>query len=135
MSTALRKFEFAHIKEYTVVAGGSATLGYLAILTAATTVDDGATGSDLGIGVFLGAAAAGERVEVALMGPVVPVTVGTGGATLGLKAIFLNDGFTDAPAHDSSGATNNAIYGVFMETGVAGDRVGMMMALGNRGSA
>lgn len=136
MSTALRKFEFAHIKEYTVAAGGAATLGRLAILSGAdTTVDVGGAGVDTGIGVFLTTAVAGARAQVALFGPIVSVVVGTGGATRSTKAIAVADGFTDAPAHDSSGGTDNQIYGIFMQSGIATDRVGMMLMASNRGSA
>jgi len=136
MSTALRKFEFAHIKEYTVAAGQSATLGRAVLLSGAdTTIGTAGAGSDLAIGIALETAAAGARCQVALFGPVVAVVVGTGNATRGKKAILAADGLIDAPAHDSSGATDNQIYGIFMQSGVATNIVGMMLAPSNRGSA
>lgn len=135
MSTALRKFEFAHIKEYTVKAGGSATEGRAVLLDSDTTISNAGADSDLAIGVALETAAAGARCQVALFGPVVAVLVGTGNATRGKKSILVADGFIDAPAHDSSGATNDQIYGIFMQSGVATDRIGMILCPSNRGSA
>lgn len=95
------------------------------------------TQSDLTLGVALTGGAAGALVQVLHYGPIAKVLVGTGGATFGKKAYFpaAVDGFTDAPAHDSSGATDGSTLGVFMNSGAAGDYVGMMMVLGNRGSA
>ena len=136
MSTALRKYEFAHIKEFTVAAGQSATAGRAVLLSGAdTTIGTAGADSDLAIGFALETAAAGARCQVALLGPVVPVVVGTGACTRGKKAILVADGVTDAPAHDSSGGTDDQIYGIFMQTGVKGDTVGMILAPSNRGSA
>ena len=72
-------------------------------------------------------------VEIYLFGPVIPVTVGTGGATRGTKAVAVADGFTDAATHDSDGTGNESNYGVFMQTGTAGQIIGMMLMVGNRG--
>lgn len=136
MSTALRKRENCTFWAATVAPASTATRGFLAIFGAADDlVLDGGAGSDLGVGIFKESATAGQRVEIELWAPVVPVTVGTGGATRGTKAVFVADGFIDAPAHDSSGGTDNQIYGVFMQTGVVGDRVGMQLMASNRGSA
>jgi len=136
MSTAIRKTQYATIGTYTVATGQTATVGYLAILASDTTVQNAAGATDLGIGVFLASATAGKRVEVYHFGSIIPVKIGTGGCTRGAKAVFVADGFTDAPAHDSSGTTDDATYGVFMESGVVGDVRGMMIGLnGNRGSA
>jgi len=136
MSTALRKREFATFWTATVAAGQTATLGRLAIFAAADDqVQTAGSGSDLTIGVFKETAAASARVEIQLWAPVVPVVVGTGGATRGTKAVGVADGITDAAAHDSSGTTDNAIVGIFMQSGIAGDTVGMMLMPGNRGSA
>lgn len=136
MSTAVVDLTNGIIKWYTVVAAGAATLGWAAKLdTAFTTVNNLGTGEDLGIGVFLESAVAGARVRVLIPHPIVRVVVGTGGATISTKATWVADGFTDAPAHDSSGGTDNVIYGVFMETGVVTNRIGMQFFMGNRGSA
>lgn len=136
MSTANRLTSYTTCKSYTVATGQTATLGKMAVLASDTTAQDGGASSDLGIGVFRTSATAGQQVDVYLFGPIVPVLVGTGGCTRGKKAIHVADGFTDAPAHDSSGTTDDAIYGVFTESGSAGDIRGMMIGLnGNRGSA
>ena len=136
---AIKKFGTAAvIGTYTVASGQAATKGMPVIFASADTeVQTSATQSDTCIGVALETAVAGAQVQVLHYGPIVPVLVGTGGATRGKKAYFpaAVDGYADAPAHSSSGSTNNAILGVFMQTGVVGDYVGMMMILGNRGSA
>lgn len=136
MSTALRKFEYAHIKSYTVEAASTATVGRLASFGASdTTVADSAAAADDAIGVFLTGGAAGDRVDIALFGPTVAVLVGTGGATRGSKAVNVANGVTDAPAHAAGGATANQIYGIFMQSGLAGDVVGMQILASNRVSA
>jgi hypothetical protein len=134
MSTA--KQNLGIVSTYTVASGQSATKGYLAILSGADNeVDDATSPCDLGIGVFLATAVAGARVEVAHTG-VIPVKVGTGGATRGKKGMWSSgdNGFADAPAHDADGNTNDAIYGVFLQSGSAGDMVGMLFTPSNRGS-
>jgi hypothetical protein len=137
MSTALRKQNFATFHQFTVVAGGAATQGMAVFLSGAdTTVDNCAADADTGIGIAMQTATAGNTVEVALFGPVVACLVGTGGATRSTKAILVTDGFTDAPAHDSSGATNDQTYGTFMQSGSATERVGLLLSgASNRGSA
>lgn len=131
--TAMRRIAHATIAELTVSAGQTATLGLLATVGAADGEAQDGTGDD-GIGIFRATAAAGERVQVTLFAPVEVVTVGTGGATYGSKAIHVADGFTDAAAHDSSGGTDDNIYGIFMQDGAAGERVGMQIIPSNRGS-
>ena len=134
MSSAIRRLAHATIGTFIVAAGETATLGKLATVGAADgDVQDG-TGDD-GIGIFRESGVPGDRVQVTLFGAVEVVTVGTGGASYGEKAIHVATGFTDATAHDSSGATEEAIYGVFMETGAAGERIGMMLTISNRGAA
>ena len=136
MSTATQDLGTGLIKVYTVAATKSATLGYPAIFSGADDqVENGGAGTDLAFGVFLDTGTAGDRVRVQLAGPIVRVVVGTGGATRGTKAVMVSDGFTDAPTHDSSGTTDNAIYGIFMQSGLATYRVGMQLIFGNRGSA
>ena len=91
-------------------------------------------GSDLAVGISQNGGTAGDPIDAFMFGPVVPVKVGTGGATRGKKAIIVSDGVTDAPDHDSDGTGNQAIYGIFVQSGVAGDFVGMMPVPSNRGS-
>lgn len=127
--------EHATVATYAVATAATATKGMLAILSSDTTCEDGGADSDLGVGVFKNTAAAGEAAEIQLFGPVVYALVGTGGATRGKKAVHLADGFADAPAHDSDGGTNDEIYGIFMQSGIATDIVGMQLVVQNRGSA
>jgi hypothetical protein len=94
----------------------------------------GATDDNL-ICIFLESATAGNRVQGLLPGPVVPMLVGTGGVTRGKKVVTVSDGVADAPAHDSSGATDGIITGIAYESGVAGDMVGVIPTFFNRGSA
>lgn len=135
MSTAMRRIEHGTIARYTVATGQAVTKGELVVLASDTTVQDAGGASDLGIGIAMATVAADLPVDIYLFAPVIDVAVGTGGATRGKKAIHAADGFTDCAAHDSSGATDNATYGVFMQSGVVGDRVGMQAMFGNRGSA
>ena len=135
MSTATRDYKNGLIKDYVVDTSVIVTAGWAVKFstTAGTVVNLGA-GEDLGIGIALDSGTAGQRVRVLIPNPIVGVVVGTGGATEGKKAVWVADGFTDAPAHDSDGTTNDAIYGIFMETGIATNVVGLQMIFGNRGS-
>ncbi len=136
MSSAVRKLEHCTFKEYTVAAGQAVTAGELVVMASDTTVQDAGGASDLGIGIAKVSQTAGLRVELYMFGPIVPVAVGTGGATRGTKAVAVADGFTDGAAHDSDGVVNTSPYGVFVESGTAGQVKGMMLALnGNRGTS
>ena len=74
--------------------------------------------------------AAGKPIEVILFGFMIKkVKVGTGGATRGKDAITVSDGFTDAPAN-GGGTTSQIILGKFMQSGVVGDEVGLMVGYG-----
>ncbi len=120
----------------TVASGDTATKGMALIADSDTTVDDAGANSDLAMFVAKETKAAGERVECFVLGTggVIPVLVGTGGATRGTKAKLAADGFTDATAHDSDGTGNESTYGVFLESGTAGQFVGMINGgFGNRG--
>lgn len=116
----------AIIKTYTVAASQTATKGLGVILSGADdTVDDaGANGE--AIGIALQTKAAGEQVEVALLGyAIVPVKVGTGAATRGKYAIMAADGFTDQTL--GGGTTVKYVAGKFMQSGIAGDIVGLLL--------
>lgn len=140
MSSAIRKLEHATFQNFFVAATEVTYAGRLVILdtaNGANYVKDAGAATDLGIGIAhetIASSTAVQDVEVILLGPVIPVDVGTGGATAGTKAVATTDGFTDAPTHDSDGTGNQSVYGVFMATGTAGQKVGMMPAAGNRGS-
>lgn len=71
---------------------------------------------------------AGETFTGILLagGGVIPVLVGTGGATRGTSAVATTDGFTNAPAN-GNGTTRIFSPGVFLRTGVATDWVEMLV--------
>ncbi len=85
----------------------------------------------IGVITALGAlaGAAGDKVAVALLAGacVIPVKVGTGGATRGKLAKVVADGVTDATP-DVATPTGVNIVGFFTQSGVAGDLVGMVPA-------
>lgn len=92
--------------------------------------DDEATvcgAGEQGMGVFLTDAAIGESVSVATFtsGAVVPVVVGTGGATRGAYAVAVANGLTNQVL--GGGTVVRHIAGVFTQTGVAGDIVGLQI--------
>lgn len=136
MSTAMRHTQNALILHYTVATGDTATEGEAVKLDSDTTIDDCDAASDLAIGVALASGDAGDIVPVAMFGhAVIPVLAGTGGATRGNKAILAADGFTDAAAHDSDGTGNASIYGVFLQSKDAGEKVGLLIGgTSNRGA-
>ena len=137
MTTALRLTNSVLRKQYTVASGDTATKGEAVLLDSDTTVDDCDAASDLAIGVAMTTQAAGEEVEIALFGHgVIPVVVGTNGATRGTKAQLESDGFTDAGTHDSDGGVaNQSTYGIFLQSGTVGQFVGLLLAgAGNRGT-
>lgn len=83
-----------------------------------------------GFGIALATVAADasnvQYVEVVLEGTViVEVKVGTGGATRGANAVMAADGFTDKTL--GGGTTVAHAAGKFMQSGVAGDFVGMLV--------
>lgn len=75
------------------------------------------------------AGAAGDRVSVALLAGacIIPVKVGTGGATRGKFAKVVSDGVTNAVPDVATPAAMNVV-GFFTQSGVAGDIVGMVPA-------
>lgn len=90
------------------------------------------TGDVLAIGITYKANVAGRPAHVILYGhAVVPVIVGTGGATRGVHAKGVADGMTDAAAN-GGGTTSQIIKGQFLQTGVAGDIVEMMIGVNPR---
>jgi hypothetical protein len=123
------------VMEYEVASGDTATLGEAVKLDSDTTIDDCDAASDLAIGVALETKAAGEKCRVAMFGhAIVPVKVGTGGATRGTKAVLVATGFTDAAAHDSDGTGNESTYGIFLASADAGDLAPLLLSgAANRG--
>ncbi len=138
MSTALRRLDKAIILPCTAGTGGT-TAGTGVKFSADMVVvkcDGGDNNEDLFIGVSMETVLVGEVVNVAVSG-IVGVLVGAGDATRGTKAIVLGSatGFTDATAHDSSGASDDEVAGIFMQSGVVADFVGMLVLPVSRGSA
>ncbi len=84
-----------------------------------------ATGIVTALGALAGAA--GDKVRVALLAGcgIVPVLVGTGGATRGKYAKVVADGVTDATPDVATPAAMNVV-GFFTQSGVAGDMVGLV---------
>jgi hypothetical protein len=71
-------------------------------------------------------------ISIALNGyAIIPVKVGTGGATRGKQAITVADGYTDA-ANNGGGTTSQIIKGRFMQSGVVGDLVGLLIGGNDR---
>lgn len=128
----LKKLDHATIETFTVTATKAATKGFAVIISGNMTVEDDAATGDTAIGVALDTATAGNRVQVLLFGPVVPMKVGTGDTTRGKKQKTVATGITDAPTTTNSGATTTPIIGIALESGVAGDFVGVMLAPSNR---
>jgi hypothetical protein len=122
-----------YVLERDIASGQTATEGYLAVHSGSDDeLDDAGAGSNLGIGVFEDTVASGatnRKARVVLFGGagIMKVKVGTGGATRGAKAKFAADGFTDAPTL-ADGDTVTPVWGIFMQSGVAGDFVGMLPA-------
>lgn len=87
----------------------------------------GAYGVVMTLGALLGAA--GDIVMVGLLAGsgVIPIKVGTGGATRGKWAKCVATGVTDATA-DVATPAGMDVMGIFMQSGVAGDIVGLMPA-------
>lgn len=135
MSTAMRYTQNALFLEYTVASGDTATEGEASLLDSDTTTDDCDGASDLAVGVNMSTQVAGAQVELCMFGwAVCPVKVGTGGATRGTKAKLVGDGFTDATTHDSDGVGNESTYGIFLQSGTAGQFVGLLLSgAANRG--
>lgn len=109
----------------TFTASGAVTQGRRVMHGAADNEVANCIAGALGIGEALDTGVAGDRIRVVLDGPVVPVVVGTGGATRGTLAKGVADGMTDATPV-AAGTTLMQAYGVFLESGVAGDQVGLI---------
>lgn len=110
----------------TVVAAGAATKGRLAKWSATEQQVTNAGAGENGFAIFLETKAAGEPVQMALLqgAGVIPVVVGTGGATEGSYATNAADGLTNQTL--GGGTTVKYIAGKFMGNGVATDIVGLL---------
>ncbi len=113
---------------FNVKSGSTITKGQRVKLSAEGEIDI-CGANELGIGVAEEAGVSLQKnVTVMLDGhAVVPVKVGTAGATLGKLAKSATDGFVDITVAD--GTTPTYAAGMFMQTGVLGDMVGMMIGI------
>lgn len=117
--------QYATIRPYTVASAQIATRGFAVKHSGADdAVQNMAAVGDNCVGIALDDGVALASVRVALFGNgVAKVKVGTGGATRGAPAKYAANGLTDATV---GGATTKlVVLGQFMQTGVAGDFVGV----------
>ena len=113
------------IRSYKVPAAKAVTVGFRVKFSGADDMIENCIANEDGIGVALASGVPGDTISVAMEGhSIVPVKVGTGGATRGLYADFAVDGFKDRAIAD--GATTRYIGGKFLQSGVAGDIVGLL---------
>jgi hypothetical protein len=139
---AQKMLQNALIRDYVVEAGQTAVIGKpVQFGTTDGTVQDTGGASDLMIGIVKGPNAddpgtgiipAGKHVEVVLLfATVCPMIVGTGNSTRGKKQVSVASGITDAAAN-GGGTTAVSVVGVAMQSGVAGDLIGVGLTGGNR---
>jgi hypothetical protein len=147
----LKQLEHSIIRPFTITAGQSAYLGRSVIFgTSDTMVQDSGGPSDLIIGVVrIDGQNAGyadvnglinpalltvpgvTTIEVVLLfSTILPMVVGTGGSTRGKKQILVASGVTDAPPVGNT--TEVDIVGVALQTGAAGDQIGVGLSLISR---
>lgn len=126
---AHQKLPFALIQEFTVASGQTVTEGLSVKFAAADDECQNCGAGEDGFGVALNSASSGGKVSVVLDGnAIVKVKVGTGGtATRGLYAITNATGHTNQTIAD--GATVRFLRGKFMQSGVAGDMVGLLTGI------
>ncbi len=116
----------ALVKTYTVAATKTVTKGMGVIFSGADDAIDVSGANGIAFGTALESGVAGDKVRVALHGyAIIPVLVGTGGATRGVHAIMAADGYTDKVF--GTGATVYYAAGRFMQSGVATDYVGLLL--------
>lgn len=113
------------LKPYT--ASGAITKGQQVVLGASDNLVVATVAEDqLAIGIATQAAADGDQVAIAMFGTgITHVVVGTGGATRGRLAVAVADGHTDVTIAD--GANVRVSPGRFLQTGVVGDEVGLLI--------
>lgn len=113
--------------EFIVASGQTVTAGYRVKFASADDECQNCGAGENGFGIAINSGASGDKVTIALLGcGVVPVKVGTGGATRGAYAVMVADGHTDRAI--GGGTTVRHCDGVFMQSGSAGDLVGMLVA-------
>jgi hypothetical protein len=121
------RLEFALIMNFSDTSQPAFSKGDEVKFNSSDTLLTATSGSDAAaIGIAVAGNLAGRTANIAMYGSpaIVPVTVGTGGATRGALAVRNSTGFTDA-ASVGGGTTAQYIRGQFTQTGVAGDVVGL----------
>jgi hypothetical protein len=123
---AHQQMDNALIRAYQV--GTAVTRGKLVKLVTDDDHVTDASAAEQGIGIALETSTTADaRVQVAMLAgaAIVPVLVGTGGATRGAYAAAVANGFTNQST--GGGTVAKHIAGVFTQTGVAGDYVGLLV--------
>lgn len=121
-------------KTYKVATSQTVTKGMGVIFASADTDIQVAGANGIAIGIALESGVAGDKINVALFGhAIVTVLVGTGGATRGLYAVAVSDGYANQTL--GGGTTVKYIAGQFLQTGVATEHVGMLVGGFASGSA
>lgn len=125
---AIRVLDEAIIRPMTIAAGKTATNGIPVKHSGADNEIETCGAGDDGIGIPLTTGVAGDTVDVVMYsgGAIVPVKVGTGGATRGKWAVVAADGLTDKTP--GGGTTVCYLHGKFLQSGVVGDLVGLLIA-------
>lgn len=125
---ALNKVQNGLIQHFLIPTSKATTKGKSVKFSAADNQIENCAADDDGIGIALLDGVAGDTVPVLLDGfAIVPVLVGTGDATRGGYAINAIDGHKDVTIAD--GTTDRKIRGKFMQSGVAGDLVGLLIGV------
>lgn len=116
------------IRPYKVPAGKTVTEGFRVKFSGADDLVENCGAGEDGFAVALETvvgSASLPGVRLSLEGhTITPVKVGTGGATRGLYAVPVADGWTDRAIAD--GVNPRYLGGKFLQSGVAGDIVGML---------
>lgn len=116
--------QFSHASQPAFTKGTEVKFNGDDSLLVATSGDD-----PLAIGVISQANPSGRTASVCMYGDkVIPVLVGSGGATRGKMAVYSATGFTDA-ATFGGGTTAQTIKGQFLQSGSQNDLVGLMLGV------
>lgn len=122
---ATQDLKNAIIKSYLVKAATSAIAGRACKYGATDTeVEIAGAGDEVtACGVFMEAASAGARVQVVKLGggAIMPMIVGTGGSTRGVRQKLVANGITDVTA------TTDHSIGTAEQSGVAADLIGVRL--------
>lgn len=113
------------IKTFTVAAGQATTEGRPVSFASSDQEVQTTAAAAKCMGIALETKAAGERVQVLIGEGGVKVKVGTGGATRGEQAVVVADGVTNSGTLGGGSVIKNLV-GMFLETGVVGDVVGLV---------